>query len=96
MVKSKFTPEQKIQIVLESIRTGTSTADCAASTMSAHRRSITGNRDSWSPARAGLSQSGKKDPIKTMKKREEDYKRLIGELTIANDVLKKTWEESRD
>ena len=46
--------------------------------------------------KAGLSQSGKKDPIKTMKKREEDYKRLIGELTIANDVLKKTWEESRD
>ena len=46
--------------------------------------------------KAGLSQSGKKDPIKTMKKREEDYKRLIGELTIANDILKKTWEESRD
>ena len=46
--------------------------------------------------KAGLSRSGKKDPIKTMKKREEDYKRLIGELTIANDILKKTWEESRD
>ena len=27
MVKSKFTPEQKIRIVLESIRTGTSTAE---------------------------------------------------------------------
>ena len=39
--------------------------------------------------KAGLSQSGKKDPIKTMKKREEDYKRLIGELIIANDILKK-------
>ena len=26
--------------------------------------------------KAGLSQSGKKDPIKTMKKREEGYKRL--------------------
>ena len=28
MVKSKFTPEQKIQIVLESIITGISTAEC--------------------------------------------------------------------
>ena len=24
-----------------------------------------------------------------MKKREEDYKRLIGDLTIANEILKK-------
>ena len=39
--------------------------------------------------KAGLNQSGKKDPIKAMKKREDDYKRLIGELTIANDILKK-------
>ena len=39
--------------------------------------------------KAGMSQSGKKDPIKIMKKREEDYKRLIGEMTIANDILKK-------
>ena len=39
--------------------------------------------------KAGLSQSGKKDPIKTTKKREEDYKRLIGEMTIANEILKK-------
>ena len=70
--------------------------NCAASTTFARRRFITGNKDSWGPARAGLSQSGKKDPIKTMKKREEDYKRLIGELTISNDILKKTWEESRD
>ena len=40
MVKSKFAPEQKNQIVLESIRTGTSTAERAVNTMSTHRRSI--------------------------------------------------------
>ena len=33
--------------------------------------------------KAGLSQSRKKYPIKTMKKREDCYKRLIGELAIA-------------
>ena len=39
--------------------------------------------------KAGMSQSGKKDPIKIMKKREDEYKRLISKMTIANDVLKK-------
>ena len=39
--------------------------------------------------KASLRQSGKKDPIKTMEKREENYKRLIGEMNIANYVLKK-------
>ena len=39
--------------------------------------------------KAGLSQSGKKYPIKTMEKRDEGYKRLIGRLTIDNDILKK-------
>ena len=88
MVKSKFTPEQSIQIVLESIRTGISTAELC------HKHNVHPQTfHSWKQRfmesdKAGLSQSGKKDPIKTVKKREEDYKRLIGELTIANDILK--------
>ena len=95
MVKSKFTPEQKIQIVLESIRTSISTAELCRK-HNVHPQTFHNWKQRFMDGKAGLSQSGKKDPIKTMKKREEDYKRLIGELTIANDILKKTWEESRD
>ena len=96
MVKSKFTPEQKIQIVLESIRTSISTAELCRK-HNVHPQTFHNWKQRFMESgKANLSQSGKKDPIKTMKKREEDYKRLIGELTIANDILKKTWEESRD
>ena len=88
MVKSKFTPEQKIQIVLESIRTSISTAELCRK-HNVHPQTFHNWKQRFMESgKAGLSQSGKKDPIKTMKKREEGYKRLIGELTIANDILK--------
>ena len=88
MVKSKFTPEQWIQIVLESIRTCISTAELCRK-HNVHPQTFHSWKQRFMKSdKAGLSQSGKKDPIKTMKKREEDYKRLIGELTIANDILK--------
>ena len=96
MIKSKFTPEQKIQIVLESIKTSISTAELCRK-HNVHPQTFHNWKQRFMESdKAGLSQSGKKDSIKTMKKREEDYKRSIGELTIANDILKKTWEESRD
>ena len=89
MVKSKFTPEQKIQIVLESIRTSISTAELCRK-HNVHPQTFHNWKQRFMESgKAGLSQSEKKDPIKTMKKREEDYKRLIGELTIANDILKR-------
>ena len=89
MVKSKFTPGQKIQIVPESIRTGTSTAELCRRHNVHPQRFHNWKQRFMESGKAGLSQSGKKDPIKTMKKREEDYKRQISELTIANDILKK-------
>ena len=76
MVKSKFTPEQKIQTMLESIRTGTSTAELCRK-HNVHPQTFHNWKQRFMESgKAGLSQSGKKDPIKTMKKREEDYKRL--------------------
>ena len=76
MVKSKFTPEQKIQIVLESIRTSISTAELCRK-HNVHPQTFHNWKQRFMESgKAGLSQSGKKDPIKTMKKREEDYKRL--------------------
>lgn len=42
--------------------------------------------------KAGLGRYAKSDPAKTTKKENYDLKRIIGELTIANDALKKTLE----
>ena len=75
MVKSKFTPGQKIHIVLESIRAGTSTAGLCRK-HNVHPQTFHNWKQRFmGSGKTGLSQSGKKDPIKTMKKREEDYKR---------------------
>lgn len=38
--------------------------------------------------KAGLSHYGKSDPVKSTKKKNRDLRRIIGDLTIANDSLK--------
>ena len=74
MAKSKFTPEQKIQTVLESIRTDTSTTEPCRKHNVYLQTFRNWKQRFMESGKAGLSQSGKKDSIKTMKKREEDYK----------------------
>ena len=76
MVKSKFTPEQKIQIVLESIRTSISTAELCRKHNVRLQTFHSWKQRFMESGKASLSQLEKKDPIKTMKKREDDYKRL--------------------
>ena len=96
MVRTKFTPEQKIQIVLESIKTGIGTAELCRK-HNVHPQTFQAWRQKFMDAgKAGLSHYGKSDPAKAIKKENGDLKRIIGELTIANDALKKTLEADRD
>ena len=44
--------------------------------------------------KSNLGHRGKSDPHKAMKKENGDLKRIIGELMIANDVLKKPWRQT--
>lgn len=96
MTKTKFTPDQKIQIVLESIRTGIGTAELCRR-HNVHPPTFQAWRQKFMDAgKAGLSRYGKSDPARAIKKENGDLKRIIGEMTIANDVLKKTLEAGRD
>ena len=96
MTKTKFTPEQKIQIVLESIRTNISTAELCRK-HNVHPPTFQSWRQKFMEGgKTSLARSGKPDPSKSMKKENENLKRIIGDLTMANDVLKKTLEEGRD
>ena len=96
MTKTKFTPEQKIQIVLESIKTNIGTAELCRK-HNIHLPTFQTWRQQFIDAgKARLSHPGKSDPAKAAKKKIEDLNRIIGELTVANDVLKKTLEEARD
>ncbi len=45
--------------------------------------------------KARLSRYGKSDPVRAIKKENGDLKHIIGELTIANDALKKPWRQQR-
>ena len=94
MTKAKFTPEQKIQIVLESSRTGISTAELCRKHNVHPPTFQTWWQNFLEGGKARLASHGKADPAKAMKKENENLKRIIGDLTMANDVLKKPWRKT--
>ena len=96
MTKTKFTTEQKIQIVLESIKTSISLAELCRKHNVHPPTFQTWRQKFMENGKAGLANGGRTDPSKAIKKENEHLKQIIRELTMANDVLKKTLEESRD
>ena len=96
MVKSKFTPDQKVQIVLESIKTNISTAELCRK-HNVHPQTFHTWRQRFMEAgKTSLAHAGKKNPTTILKKERDNFKMIIGELTIANAVLKKTLEEDKN
>ena len=95
MVKSKFTPEQKIQIVLESIRTSISTTELCRK-HNVHPQTFHNWKQRFMESgRADLSQSGKKDPIKTMKERGGVQEVGYGKIEECRAKIRITDTESR-
>ena len=94
MTKTKFTPEQKIQIVLESIKTNNGTTRrCRKHNV--HPTTFQARRQQFLDAgKARLAHHGNADPAKASKREIDNLKRIIGELTVANDVLKKPWRKA--
>lgn len=96
MTKNKFTPDQKIQMVLESIRTNIGTAELCRK-YNVHPPTFQTWRQQFMDAgKDRLSHHGKANSAKASKQEIDNLKRIIGELTIVNDALKKTLEESKD
>lgn len=89
MIKSKWTTEQKIAIVLESLNTNISVAELC------RKHNVTPNAFyGWKEkfiesGKLGLAGSFKTTPDERLKAEVESLKKLIGELTIANDAMKK-------
>ncbi len=95
-MKTKFTPDQKIHIVLESIKTNIGTAELCRK-HNVHPQTFNAWRQKFMNAgKFSLGTHGKSNPVKAVKKENENLKRIIGELTFANDVLKKTLEDDKD
>ena len=89
MARSKFTPDQKVQIGLKSIRTNIITAKLCRKHNLNPQTFHTRRQKFMEAGKAGLHNSGRNDPVKSIKRERDNYKRTIGELTVANDALKK-------
>ena len=91
MYKSKWTTEQKIAIVLESLNTNISVAELC------RKHNVTPNafygwKEKFVDAgKLALASSSRTSDTghQELEAENEKLKRLIGELTIANDALKK-------
>ena len=94
MTKTKFTPDQKIQIVMESIKTSIGTAELCRKHNVHPPTFQTWRQRFMESGKAGLTNQDKRDPVKAVKKENERLKRLIGDLTVANDILKKPWRKA--
>jgi transposase len=89
--KSRWAPDEKIRIVLESLNTNITVAELC------RKHGI--RPPSFYSWREKFFQGGKlaltgqlRDPVREMEAENERLKKLIRELTIANDAFKKTLE----
>ena len=92
MVKSKFTPQEKIRIVLESLNTNISAAELCRKYNVSPPTLYQWKERFLEGGKASLSGASNGDAPKSMKREIDNLKRIIGELTIANDAFKKTLE----
>ena len=93
--KTRFTPDEKVRIVLQMFNPEISVAELCCQHNLVPRtlylwkeRFLEGGRNSFKGANAERQE-------RLHSKEVSDLKRIIGEYAVANAALKKTWEESR-
>ena len=92
MVKSKFTPQEKSRIILESLNTNIGTAELCRK-YNIHPQTFYSWKEKFvDGGKAALVSTSNNDVCKTLQKENETLKRIVGELTIVNDAFKKTLE----
>ena len=86
-------PQEKVRIVLKFLNTNMSTAELCRK----HNISPATFQDWKDKFMAGGKQAlaGRGDVVKIHAKEVENLKRIIGEITVANDILKKTLEGTK-
>ena len=95
MVKSKFTSAEKSRVVLESLNTNITTAELCRKHNIAPQTYYQWRDKFIAGGKASLNGTPNGDICKNLQKENDSLKRLIGEITIANDILKKTLENQK-
>jgi len=94
--QSKWKPEEKIRIVMESITTSASISELCRKYGVVPNTFYQWKERFLEAGKLGLTSGLKNgDASKELQNENERLKKLIGELTIANDALKKALEGSR-
>lgn len=92
MAKGRFTPDEKIRVVLEFLNTNIGTAELCRK----HRvqpPTFYRWRDKFlDGGKASIRGSSLADAMRSLRSENESLKTMIGEITMANDILKKTLE----
>jgi len=96
MVRSKFTPQEKARIILESLNTNISTAEICRKYNVSPPTFYQWKEKFVEGGKASLNHTSNGDVCKSLQKENESLKRLIGDLTVANDILKKRWRATKD
>ena len=89
---SKLTHSEKIRIVLESLNTNISTAELCRKYNISPPTFYQWKEKFIEAGKASLNGRSDNDIHKNLQKENDSLKRIIGEITMANDVLKKTLE----
>ena len=92
---SKFTHSEKVRIVLESLNTNISTAELCRKYNISPPTFYQWKEKFIAGGKASLNGKSDGDIHRNLQKENDSLKRIIGEITMANDVLKKTLEASK-
>ncbi|MEO9276873.1 MAG: transposase [Nitrososphaera sp.] len=95
MRTSKFTHSEKVRIVMESLNTNISTAELCRKHNISPPAFYQWKERFIEAGKASLNGRSSDDICRNMQKENDSLKRIIGEITMANDVLKKTLEGNK-
>ena len=92
MVKSKFSPQEKAAVVLESINTKISTVELYRK-HNLHPQTFYQWREKFiNGGKMAVTGTAKRSPECVLQRENETLKRIVGEQTIVIDAFKKTLE----
>ena len=93
MKRPHHAPDEKVRIVMESINTHITPAELCHK-HNINPASLPGGGTFFECGKAGIKKPYNRDEGKKHDHEMDKLKRIIGDLTITNDALKKTLEES--
>ncbi len=92
---TKWTPQEKARIVIESLTTNIGTAEICRKYNLSPNTFYPWKEKFLEGGKAALAGSSDGDTFKSMKRENDILKRITGEIVMVNDALKKTLEEGK-